>query len=74
MILPIVVVVLPVFLVIGAGYAATRSGIFSAAAVDGLMVFTRASPSPACSSGRWPTSTSAPSSTRGCFSPSTPAR
>jgi len=40
-ILPIVVVVVPVFLVIGAGYAATRSGIFSAAAVDGLMVFTQ---------------------------------
>ena len=31
MILPILVVVLPVFLVIGAGYAATRSGIFSRA-------------------------------------------
>lgn len=37
----IVLVVLPVFLVIGAGYAATRSGFFSAAAVDGLMVFTQ---------------------------------
>ena len=35
------VVVLPVFLVIGAGYAATRSGIFSSSAVDGLMVFTQ---------------------------------
>ena len=33
----------------------------------------RPSPSPACSSGRWPTSTSAPSSTRGCSSPSTSA-
>jgi predicted permease len=37
----IVLVVLPVFLVIGAGYAATRSGLFSSAAVDGLMVFTQ---------------------------------
>ena len=35
------VVVLPVFLVIGAGYAATRSGVFSSSAVDGLMVFTQ---------------------------------
>ena len=32
---------LPVFLVIGAGYAATRSGVFSSSAVDGLMVFTQ---------------------------------
>jgi malonate transporter len=41
LILTILEVVLPVFLVIGAGYAATRSGLFSAAAVDGLMVFTQ---------------------------------
>jgi len=34
-------VVLPVFLVMGAGYAATRSGLFSSSAVDGLMVFTQ---------------------------------
>jgi malonate transporter and related proteins len=32
-------VILPVFLVIGFGYAATRGGLFSAAAVDGLMRF-----------------------------------
>lgn len=37
----IVLVVLPVFLVIAAGYAATRSGFFSSSAVDGLMVFTQ---------------------------------
>ena len=41
MILTILEVVLPVFLVIGAGYVATRSGLFSAGAVDGLMVFTQ---------------------------------
>jgi len=41
LILTILEVVLPVFLVIGAGYAATRTGLFSAAAVDGLMVFTQ---------------------------------
>ncbi len=41
MILPILFVVLPVFLVIGGGYAATRAGIFSSSAVDGLMVFTQ---------------------------------
>lgn len=35
------VVVLPVFLVMGAGYLATRSGVFSSSAVDGLMVFTQ---------------------------------
>jgi len=35
------VVVLPVFLVIAGGYAATRSGVFSSSAVDGLMVFTQ---------------------------------
>jgi malonate transporter and related proteins len=34
-------VVLPVFLVIAAGYVATRSGLFSSSAVDGLMVFTQ---------------------------------
>lgn len=34
-------VILPVFLVIGAGYAATRSGWFSFANVDGLMKFTQ---------------------------------
>ena len=32
-------VVLPVFLVIGAGYAAARSRVFAPSAVDGLMVF-----------------------------------
>ncbi|MBB5222847.1 hypothetical protein HNP73_002783 [Amaricoccus macauensis] len=37
----IVLVVLPVFLVIGAGYTATRTGFFSSSAVDGLMVFTQ---------------------------------
>lgn len=41
MIAVIFLVVLPVFLVIGAGYAATRAGVFSASAVDGLMVFTQ---------------------------------
>ncbi len=39
MILKLVGVVLPVFLVIGAGYAATRTGLFRQSAVDGLMVF-----------------------------------
>ena len=34
-------VILPVFLVIGAGYGATRSGWFSPAHVDGLMKFTQ---------------------------------
>ncbi len=34
-------VVLPVFLVIGAGFSAVRLGWFSAAGVDGLMVFTQ---------------------------------
>jgi hypothetical protein len=34
-------VILPVFLVIGAGYAAVWRGLFSDAAVDGLMVFTQ---------------------------------
>jgi malonate transporter and related proteins len=41
LILELLVVVLPVFLVIGAGYAATRSGLFRPSAVDGLMVFTQ---------------------------------
>ena len=41
MILTLLDVVLPVFLVIGAGYAATRSGYFKSSAVDGLMVFTQ---------------------------------
>ncbi|MFO1144957.1 MAG: AEC family transporter [Amaricoccus sp.] len=41
MILDILLVVLPVFLVIGAGYAATRAGLFHSSAVDGLMVFTQ---------------------------------
>ncbi len=35
----ILVVVLPVFLVIGGGYTASRAGVFSVGAVDGLMVF-----------------------------------
>ncbi len=34
-------VILPVFLVIGAGYAATRSGYFKEVHVDGLMKFTQ---------------------------------
>jgi malonate transporter and related proteins len=41
LILELLVVVLPVFLVIGAGYAATRAGLFRPSAVDGLMVFTQ---------------------------------
>jgi predicted permease len=41
LILDILLVVLPVFLVIGGGYAATRAGLFATAAVDGLMVFTQ---------------------------------
>jgi len=40
-ILAILTVVLPVFLVIGAGYLATRLGRFSNSAVDGLMSFTQ---------------------------------
>ena len=40
-ILAILLVVIPVFLVMGAGFAATRSGVFSSSAVDGLMVFTQ---------------------------------
>jgi hypothetical protein len=39
-ILLLVNVVLPVFLVIGGGYAAARAGVFSAGVVDGLMAFT----------------------------------
>ena len=34
-------VVLPVFLVVGAGYAAVRSGLFPNLAVDGLLVYTQ---------------------------------
>ncbi|MHA6262592.1 AEC family transporter [Arenibacterium sp. CAU 1754] len=34
-------VILPVFLVIGAGYAATRAGYFSSAHIEGLMKFTQ---------------------------------
>ncbi len=41
MIVEVLLVILPVFLVIGGGYAATSAGIFSASAVDGLMVFTQ---------------------------------
>lgn len=37
----LVSVILPVFLVIGFGYLATRRGWFPASAVDGLMVFTQ---------------------------------
>ena len=41
MILVLLDVVIPVFLVIGAGYLATRSGQFKSSAVDGLNVFTQ---------------------------------
>lgn len=41
LILGLLQVVLPVFLVIGAGYGATRSGLFAQSGVDGLMVFTQ---------------------------------
>jgi malonate transporter and related proteins len=41
LILELLVVVLPVFLVIGGGWLATRSGLFRHGAVDGLMVFTQ---------------------------------
>ena len=41
MILAVLLVVLPVFLVIGGGWLAPRSGVFSASAVDGLMVYTQ---------------------------------
>jgi malonate transporter len=40
-IVEILLVVIPVFLVIGGGYLATRARVISAAAVDGLMVFTQ---------------------------------
>jgi malonate transporter and related proteins len=38
-IVDLLVVVMPVFLVIAGGYAATRTGVFGQGAVDGLMVF-----------------------------------
>ncbi len=41
MIFTLLDVVLPVFLVIGAGYIATRSGYFKDSAVDGLMAFSQ---------------------------------
>ena len=41
MIFAILAVVLPVFLVMGAGYAATRSGLFPLGATDGLMNYTQ---------------------------------
>ncbi len=41
MIVTVVVVILPVFLVIAGGWLATRTGVFSASAVDGLMVYTQ---------------------------------
>ena len=41
MISAIFAVVLPVFLVMGAGYAATRSGLFPLGATDGLMNYTQ---------------------------------
>ncbi len=41
MILTLVTVVLPVFLVIAGGYAATRFGLFPPTGVDGLMIFTQ---------------------------------
>jgi malonate transporter and related proteins len=40
-IVQLLIVVLPVFLVIGGGYLAVRSGVFSQSAVDGLMVFSQ---------------------------------
>jgi len=40
-IIQILLVVIPVFLVMGAGALATRAGVFSSSAVDGLMVFTQ---------------------------------
>jgi malonate transporter and related proteins len=39
LILPVVAVVLPVFLLIGAGYVATRVGLLRQSAIDGLMVY-----------------------------------
>ena len=47
MILDILVVVLPVFLITGAGYAAARFGLFPPATVDGLMLFTQSLAIPA---------------------------
>lgn len=41
MVLTVLLVVLPVFLLIGAGFLAVRTGVFSASAVDGLMVYTQ---------------------------------
>lgn len=41
MIFTLIDVVLPVFLVMGAGYLATRVGLFQSSAVDGLMTFTQ---------------------------------
>ena len=41
LILDLLQVVLPVFLVMGAGFVATRTGVFAQSAVDGLMVFTQ---------------------------------
>lgn len=41
MILQLVTVVLPVFLLIGAGYLASRTKLFTATAVDGLLSFTQ---------------------------------
>jgi malonate transporter and related proteins len=41
LILEVLGVVLPVFLVIGAGFLATRLGLFAQSAVDGLMTFTQ---------------------------------
>lgn len=41
MIFTLLDVVLPVFLVLGAGYGATRVGLFKSSAVDGLMTFTQ---------------------------------
>lgn len=41
MIQTLVDVILPVFLVIGAGYATTRSGYFTSAHIDGIMRFTQ---------------------------------
>ncbi|WP_316014941.1 AEC family transporter [Roseobacter sp. HKCCA0434] len=39
--LGLIEIVLPVFLIVGAGYAATRAKLFSDPAADGLMVFTQ---------------------------------
>jgi predicted permease len=40
-VIDVLMVVIPVFLLIGAGYAATRLGAFTQGQVDGLMVFTQ---------------------------------